>query len=372
VARRGSPVRQALLALGATVAVLIGGCTSDAEQPGSPARQNAVAEHADRSDELLARFPPDEPGCSAAVGIEGDVVWTGVQGVADLSTGRPIETSTTFAIASVSKQFTATVVLLLVHEGYLTLDDPLSTWLPDLPPWSSQITVGQAVHHVTGLPDYVDRRLASGVAWTEPRTVGDTRSEIAAIAELDFPPGNRFQYSNSNYFLLGEVVRAVAGRPVQDVVRARIFEPLGLAMEFDPSGWDPGSIDPSSARGYVRDPVTGDWEPGGVAWETNGDAGIQTTPSELVRWADNYRTGEVGGSRLLSAVLPPDGAAPYGAGIFEDDDSLGHGGAAPGHLTEFFVSADRKTGIAVACNADRAAQSTIGTILAALRTEWTR
>jgi CubicO group peptidase (beta-lactamase class C family) len=373
VARRGFPVRTALLALGATVAVPTAGCTGDADPPASSAPQNSVAEHADRSDELLARFPPDEPGCSSAVGIEGEVVWAGVQGVADLSTGRPIETSTTFAIASVSKQFTATVVLLLVHEGLLTLDDPLSTWLPDLPPWSAQITVGQAMHNVTGLPDYVDRRLESGVAWTDPKTVGDSRSEIAAIAELDFPPGNRFQYSNSNYFLLGEVVRTVTGQSVEDVVRARIFEPLGLAMEFDPSGWDPDSTDPSSARGYVRNPATGEWEPGGIRWETNGDAGIQTTPSELVRWADNYRTGEVGGSLLLDDALPPDDAAPYGAGIFEDDDdSLGHGGAAPGHLTEFFVSADRTTAIAVACNADRAAQSSIRTIGAALKREWTR
>jgi CubicO group peptidase (beta-lactamase class C family) len=292
--------------------------------------------------------------------------------MADLSTGRPIETSTTFAIASVTKQFTATVVLLLVHEGRLSLDDPLSTWLPGLPPWSTEVTVGQAMHHVSGIPDYVDQRLESGVAWTEPRTVQDSLAEIAAIPELDFPPDNRFQYSNSNYFLLGEVVRAVTGRQVQDAVRARIFEPLGLAMAFDPSGWDPDTIDPSSARGYVRNPATGDWEPAGVRWEVNGDAGIQTTPSELVRWADNYRTGRVGGSQLLTEAMPPDGAT-YGAGIYGDDDGpLWHGGEAPGQLTDFFVSTDRRTAIAVACNGDRGSQSAIRQLSAALRTEWAR
>jgi CubicO group peptidase (beta-lactamase class C family) len=229
------------------------------------------------------------------------------------------------------------------------------------------------MHHVSGIPDYVDQRLESGVDWTEPRTVRDSAAEIAAIAELDFPPGNRFQYSNSNYFLLGEVVRAVDGRPVQDVVRERLFGPLGLDMEFDPSGWDPDTTDPSSARGYVRNPATGEWEPAGVRWETNGDAGIQTTPSELVRWGDNYRTGRVGGSRLLTDALPEDGPVPYGAGIFEaDDDSLGHGGGAPGYLTEFMVSADRATAIAVACNGDRGSQSAIRQVAAALKTEWTR
>ena len=70
--------------------------------------------------------------------------------------------------------------------------------------------------------------------------MADTWSEIAAMPELDFPPGNRFQYSNSNYFLLGEVVHAVTGRrPLPDVVRERIFQPLGLAMQYDLSGSGP-------------------------------------------------------------------------------------------------------------------------------------
>jgi CubicO group peptidase (beta-lactamase class C family) len=348
------------------------GCTS--APSAAPAATDGTARSAERSDALLERvLAPDEPGCSAAVGIEGDVVWTGVGGLADLATGRPIETSTTFAIASVTKQFTATAVLLLMHEGELSLDDPLSRWLPGLPAWSSTVTVDQAMHHVSGIPDYIDPRLEAGIAETEPRTMADTWSEIAAMPELDFPPGNRFQYSNSNYFLLGEVVRAVTGRPVDVVVRERIFEPLGLDMAYDPSGWDPDTTDPSSARGYLRNPATGEWELSGIRWEMVGEGGIQTTPSELVRWADNYRTGRVGGSRLLTDVLPEDGDVPYGAGVFEDDDdSLGHGGGAPGHLTEFFVSADRRTGIAITCNGDRGAQSAINQLGAALRTEWTR
>jgi CubicO group peptidase (beta-lactamase class C family) len=367
VRRRTGPRLLAAVA----AAALLAGCTS--APSAAPAVTDDRTRSVERSDALLERvLAPDEPGCSAAVGIEGEVEWAGARGMADLSTGRAIETSTTFPIASVSKQFTADVVLLLVHEGELSLDDPLSTWVPGLPTWSSEVTVGQAMHHVSGIPDYVDRRLESGVDWTEPRTVRDSASEIAAIAELDFPPGNRFQYSNSNYFLLGEVVRAVVGRPVQDVVRERLFEPLALDMEFDPSGWDPGTTDPSSARGYLRNPATGEWEPAGVRWETNGDAGIQTTPSELVRWADNYRTGRVGGSRLLADALPADRAA-YGAGLYEhDDDSLGHGGEAPGYLTAFFVSADRRTAIAVTCNGDRGSQSSIWQLDAALRTEWAR
>jgi len=353
------------------VVALVVGCTS-APPAASPATDGTDVS-AERSDDLMVRvLPADEPGCSAAVGKEGDVVWTGARGIADLATGRPIETSTTFAIGSVTKQFTATAVLLLVHDGDLSLDDPLSTWVPGLPPWSGSVTVGQAMHHTSGIPDYADRRLEAGIAETVPRTEGDTRAEIAALPDLEFPPGDRFQYSNSNYVLLGEVVRAVAGR-VQDVVEERIFEPLGLAMEFDPSGWQPDTTDPSSARGYLRNPSTGEWEPGGVRWEVSGDAGIQTTPSELVRWADNYRTGRVGGERLLADAVPEDDAVPYGAGIYHDrDGSLVHDSEAPGHLAVFFVTPDRGTAIAVACNGDRGQQSAIRQLGLALLAEWTR
>ena len=360
------------LAAALAVAALVVGCTSEPEAASRP--PDTTSTSAERSDDLMERvLPADEPGCSAAVGIEGDVVWEGAAGLADVATERPIDTDTTFAIASVTKQFTATAVLLLVQDGDLSLDDPLSTWVPGLPPWSDSVTVGQAMHMVSGIPDYLGLRARAGIADTEPRTVQDGLSEIAAMTELEFPPGNRWQYSNSDYFLLGEVLRAVDGRPVQDVVRERILEPLGLAMEFDPAGWDPATTDPSSARGYVRNPSTGEWEPAGVRWQMNGDAGIQTTPSELVRWGDNYRTGRVGGDALLAHTPPEDPATPYGPGIYQDrDGSLWHIGAAPGYLTTFFVAPDRRTSIAVACNGDRGQQSSIRQLEAALRTEWTR
>ena len=362
----GGPVAASL-----AVAAILVSCTSS--PPTTPVAAGATVS-VERSDDLMARvLPADEPGCSAAVGIDGEVVWAGARGVADLATGRPIDTATTFAIASVTKQFTATAVLLLVHDGDLSLDDPLSAWVPGLPAWSGSITVEQAMHHTSGIPDYVELRLGAGIAETEPRTVRDTMTEIAAMQDLDFPPGTRSRYSSSNYVLLGEVVQSVTGRPLADVVEERVFEPLGLAMEFDQSGWHPDTTDPSSARGYVRNPSTGEWEPGGVRWEVSGDAGIQTTPSELVRWADNYRTGRVGGDRLLADAVPDDPGEGYGAGIDQGPDgSLGHDGAAPGHLTTFRVTPDRRTAIAVTCTGDRGVQSSIRQLEAALRTEWTR
>ena len=110
------------------------------------------------------------------------MVWAAARGVADLAAGRPIETATTFPIASVTKQFTATVVLLLAHEGRLSLDDPLSTWVPGLPPWSDSVTVAQAMHMVSGIPDYVDLRARAGTAETEPRNGASSAPVITAVS----------------------------------------------------------------------------------------------------------------------------------------------------------------------------------------------
>ncbi len=352
-------------------AVLLAACTG-AGDPESAAATPSLAEHLRYSGQILAdNLPADEPGCSAAVGIEGDVVWAAARGVADLATGRPLEPGTTFPIASVTKQFTATAVHLLEQDGLLSLDDPLATWLPPLPAWAAEVTLAQAMHHVSGIPDYVAERATSGVAWTEPRTKADTLAEISAVDQLSFPPGKRFEYSNSNYVLLAEVVRAVTGLPIEQVVTERIFEPLGLDMRFDAGGWSPESTDPSSARGFVWDPTEERWDAGGTRWEPNGDAGIQTTPSELVRWGDNYRTGEVGGAELLDAVLADAGTARYGAGVLElEDGGLGHQGGAPGYRSELAISPDRRVAVAVACNADSPMSTDLEYLASALRREW--
>jgi CubicO group peptidase (beta-lactamase class C family) len=358
--------------------VLLVACTNDADPaPTDAAPQSSTALHADRSDGYIeSSLPADEPGCSAAVGIEGDVVWAGAGGAADLDTGRAVETTTTFPIASVTKQFTATVVLLLAQDGALSVDDPLSRWVPGLPAWGAEVTIAEAMHHVSGIPDYVDARLASGVLLTDVRTRQDTFSEIAAMEGLVFPPQGEFDYSNSNYFLLGEVIEAATSRPFAEVLDELIVRPLDLAMVVDPFGWSPDNTDPHSARSYLLDPTTGEWERAGSRWELNGDGGIQTTPAELVRWADNYRTGKVGGDELLTAQLADAaeaGSTRYGAGIFEDPNgALSHGGDGAGFLTEFLISADRRTSVAVTCNGDRGASSRVRYLALALRGEWAR
>ena len=184
------------------------------------------------------------------------------------------------------------------------------------------------------------------------RTTDQAIRALADAAELDFEPGSSDAYSNSNYLLLAEIVESVAGRPLPRVLADRVFAPLGLDMVMD----DGRAAVPGKAVSYRRT-GSGQFAVLDHPWPAPGPGGVHASPSELVRWADNYRTGRLGGAELLAAQLAD--PAPmhtmegrYAAGIIvERDGALGHDGRSEGFFTEFRISADRHTAVAVACNA---------------------
>jgi CubicO group peptidase (beta-lactamase class C family) len=318
-------------------------------------------------DVLDGAIKPDTPGCSAAVGVEGNVAWTGVRGIANLATGNDeITKATVFDIGSTSKQFTATAILLLVEADKLTLDDPLSRHVSGLPGWAASVTVAQLMHHTSGIPDYIGLLQAE---YSDRTTQDEALQALAAVPKLEFEPGTKYEYSNSNYLLLAEIVRQVSGKPLPEFLSAEVFQPLGLAMVITPY---PNV--PNKAVSY-RKSDGGTYSVADSAWEQIGDGGIQTTPGELVRWADNYRTGKVGGQKLLAARLAgavetePGGDERYGAGIFlRGDGTLDHGGAWAGFVTAFWISKDRRTSIAVSCNTP---SQDVTAIAESLRHLWT-
>lgn len=343
----------------AVVLLLVGCSAIEQDSAGRPAgitKSSAGASASEltaHSQEILeGAVNAGDPGCSAAVGVEGQVVWSGVRGVADLASGAPITTDTVFDIASVSKQFTATAVLLLAGAGKLAVDDPLSEHVPGLPAWARTVTVEQLIHQVSGIPDYVGLLQDEGFDFTSHATQADALKSLQAVPKLEFAPGSQFEYSNSNYILLGEIVQNVSGESLPKFLAANIFQPLGLAMVLDPIG-----DVPNKAVSYEKG--TGEYEVDTAPWEQIGDGSIHTTPSQLVRWADNYRTGKVGGQKLLDAQLagavPTDAASEdrYAAGIYIlADGMLDHDGSWGGFVTAFRVSDDRRTAVAISCNTD--------------------
>ena len=344
------------------VALLLGACSDGRDVPAPGTRDRTAATAAYAPDESAARSQDvldgainrDEPGCSAAVGIDGDVVWKGSRGLADLHTGAEITDATVFDIASVSKQFTATAILLLAESGKLSLDDTLASHVPGLPAWADTVTVEQVMHQTSGIPDYIGLLEDAGYQYSDRTTQEQALQMLADVQDLEFEPGDQFEYSNSNYLLLADIVQRVSGQPLPAYLRAEVFKPLGLAMVMDA-----GNSIPGKALSYEFDEDNSEYTVSDSAWEQVGDGGVQTTPSQLVRWADNYRTGKLGGQRLLDAQV--EGAVDtgsgdgdrYGAGIFVNPDgTLDHDGSWAGFVSSFHISADRRTSIAVTCNTD--------------------
>jgi CubicO group peptidase (beta-lactamase class C family) len=341
-----------------------GGGGSEPAAKDSPSRSH---DWASRSQAVIdALVQPDEPGCSAAVGVEGEVVWEGVQGVADIDQGRRITPETVFDIGSVSKQFTATAILLLVADGKLSLRAPLSRHVGGLPGWADTVSVDQLLHQTSGIPDYFQLLADGGHEFTDQLSQEQMLQVLAAVPSLGFVPGSRWEYSNSNYVLLAEVVEQVSGQPLPGFLSSRIFQPLHLNMVMDPE-----PANPQKALSYAKDAKG--FSPLDSHWELVGDGGIHTTPHELVRWADNYRTGTVGGEELLTAQtadpVKAQGGYRYGAGILVNQDgTLWHEGTWEGFITAFRVSPDRHTAVAVSCNINEGDAEPIATTLMSL---WT-
>jgi CubicO group peptidase (beta-lactamase class C family) len=327
-------------------------------------------DRATRSDAALgAAIQPDEPGCSGAVGVDGEVVWTGTRGIANLRSGAELTVDTVFDIGWVSNQFTATAVLLLVDEGRLRLEDPVAKYLSGLPSWADDVTIDHLIHHTSGLPDYVDLLQEQGVQLEDAVSQADALEAVASVTELRANPGFMFQLSGSNYLLLAEIVHTVTGSTLPQVLADEVFAPLELDMVMDSS-----ADIPEKAVSY-REAVGSGFEEVDWAWEQVGDGGIQTTPSELVRWADNYRTGRLGGSTLQYARLA--GATRtslstssryeaqlYGAGIFIGiDGGLFDVGQWEGFTTALEITPDRRVAAVVACNSRWLVPSATATIL---------
>ncbi len=193
------------------------------------------------------------PGAVVAVNIPGQQTWIGASGVADRAGQVPMTTDTRMRIASISKIFTAVVVMQLVEEGQLGLDDSLATWLPGLVPNADTITVRSLLQHTTGLYDYLEDRSYGSLPYQQPdRMFAPVELvQYAAQFPLAFPPGSdgNWDYSSTNYVILGMLVETVTGNSLADEMRQRIFDPLGLNDTF----FTPDeAIEGSFATGYAQ------------------------------------------------------------------------------------------------------------------------
>jgi CubicO group peptidase (beta-lactamase class C family) len=276
-----------------------------------------------RIDALLEPLANDRtPGFSVTVIKNGVVVYSACRGMADIERGISIGPRTAFDIASVSKQFTGLLAMILHQEGRLDYDAPVVRYLPELSRFGPDVTVRHLLTHTSGLPDYYDALTRSGApgGWVSNR---QALAFLAQWGEAEFPPGDRFAYSDVGYEMLALVLESAAGEPFGDLLRRRIFDPL--AMSDTRLRDRPDVPVPDRARGYT--PLAQGFVPG-PAHPLDclvGSGAINTTVDDLRRWY-----GALDGERLvtrstLSEALRPmrlndGGESAYAFGWFLKSD----------------------------------------------------
>lgn len=181
---------------------------------------------ADPVDDLVKREMERQriPGLVVGIVRDGQLVRTSAYGMANLELDAPMKPEYKFEIGSITKQFTAFATMLLVDEGKLSLDDPVSKHLPEAPAAWNGVTLRHMLYQNSGLPEYV---MVDGL-WLDQEFDRKTYFEKMRDQKMDFAPGTAWSYSNTNYALLGWVIEKAAGMPYEEFMKKRVFEPLGM------------------------------------------------------------------------------------------------------------------------------------------------
>jgi D-alanyl-D-alanine carboxypeptidase len=307
--------------------------------------------------EILVRS--GAPSASIAVVWNGGIAYEKAYGIARIAAeaggeSAPATPAMRYSVGSVSKQFTAAAVLLLAEEGKLSLGDKVARWLPELTR-ANEITIRHLLSMTSGYQDYWPQDYVLPVMMS-PTTPRDVLAQWAR-KPLDFAPGTRWQYSNTNYVVAGLIVEAASGLPLSEFLRQRVFTPLRMTSVRDV---DRGPLDNTDAAAYLRHAL-GPLRP--APKEANGwlfAAGdLAMTAHDLALWdismldrtilkQDSYK------AMLTEAKPSTGGGNGYGLGVFvrntEGRRQIAHGGAVSGYLTANAIYPDDRAAIVAFVN----------------------
>lgn len=284
----------------------------------------------------------DTPGCAVGIVKAGKLEYRRGFGMANIEHGIPVSINTVFDIGSDSKKFVALSIVLLARQGLLTLDDDIRSFIPEMMEYEYVITIRDLLRHTSGIRDYFYLAYFSGFDYGNSCPVEDVISLIARQSGLNFRPGTEFQYSNSGYFLLAEIVKRVSGLSQRAFADLHIFGPLGMKnTHFHDNHKD---ILRNRADGYTPKDGGG-FEICMSNFDVVGAGGVYSTIEDLCLWDANFYNNIIGGygKDLIDEITSPshlgNGDVLVGAFGFNITNYRGlkvvmHGGTTPGYQSQ--------------------------------------
>jgi D-alanyl-D-alanine carboxypeptidase len=271
------------------------------------------------------------PGVSVAILWDDGQSWVGASGLRSVATADPMTTGTGFALASISKTFTAAIVLQLVEEGKLALDQPVAPLLPQFK-LDPRITVRMLLDHTSGLPDFFMGKGIDAALLADPNASWTALQAWAYVAKKHAIPGKTWNYSNTNYLLLGELVSTITGHPLAQEVRTRLLDPLGLTTAYyqaveapKEAGTSAYVLVPLANGKYRAKPVVAKSAVmpfQSVVTAAGGAGSIAATALDTARWMRAWAGGQVLSPDMQAQMLADvartvklHATIPYGLGI---------------------------------------------------------
>jgi CubicO group peptidase (beta-lactamase class C family) len=296
------------------------------------------------------------PGCSLGVIRDGNFAYRKAYGLANLELGVPLSPRSVFYMGSVSKQFTAGSIVLAAKQGYLSLDDDVHKYIPELSD-GHVVTLRQMIHQTSGFRDFFTLLSLSGHDVENFNSPEDILEMVARQKGLNNVPGDEWIYSNTNYFLLGIVVKRATKKSLAEFASENIFQPLGMShtLFYD----DHTVIVPDRVAAYDSDSPERfrvDWS---TTYDLVGGGGLMSSVEDLLLWDRNFYADRLGKGTLVEELQTPGvlnngNKISYAMGLdlgsYRGSPIIEHGGALFGYRTELLRFPDQKFSVICLCN----------------------
>ena len=308
---------------------------------------------------------PGAAGLSIAIARNGKMIVAKGYGLADVEFDVPADAQTIFRIGSITKQFTSAAIMRLIEQGKLSLDDPMTKFLPDYPMQGNVVTIRNLLNHTSGIKSMTDL----GEEWEKTMPLDLTHEQMLALVKdkpFDFKPGDEWRYNNTGYYILGMIIEKITGKSYADYLQEEFFTPLKL----DRTSYEVSSeIVRNRARGYsIEKGQQVNAAPLGMT-QPYAAGSLISTAEELIEWAMALTSGKVVSPESFQMMITPTvlnngKSQPYGFGIAIDTEAqpkrIWHNGGNNGFNSMLLWLPDEQVFIAVISNGEPVSADRVG------------